>query len=89
MFGTCFKGAPNQANAMKFLAFAAEPEQRAKLAKLSAMAPTNGLALPRGAKLINISRGAHVVEADLLAALDNGQIGGDADGGKHPARPPG
>jgi glyoxylate/hydroxypyruvate reductase A len=32
--------------------------------------------LPRGAKLINIARGAHVVEADLLAALNSGQIGG-------------
>ncbi len=33
-------------------------------------------ALPRGAALISIGRGAHVVEADLLAALDSGQIGG-------------
>jgi putative spermidine/putrescine transport system substrate-binding protein len=40
------KGAPNRANAMKFLAFAAEPEQQAKLAKLSTMAPTNDRALP-------------------------------------------
>jgi glyoxylate/hydroxypyruvate reductase A len=31
-------------------------------------------ALPRGASLVNLARGAHVVEADLLAALDNGQI---------------
>ncbi len=32
--------------------------------------------LPRGAFLVNIARGAHVVEADLLAALDSGQLGG-------------
>jgi glyoxylate/hydroxypyruvate reductase A len=33
-------------------------------------------ALPRGAAVINVARGGHVVEADLLAALDSGQIGG-------------
>ena len=33
-------------------------------------------ALPRGAALISIGRGGHVVEADLLAALESGQIGG-------------
>ena len=33
-------------------------------------------ALPRGAVLISVGRGAHVVEADLLAALDSGQLGG-------------
>ena len=33
-------------------------------------------ALPRGASLISAARGRHVVEADLLAALDSGQIGG-------------
>ncbi len=32
--------------------------------------------LPRGACIVNIARGAHVVEADLLAALDSGHIGG-------------
>ena len=32
--------------------------------------------LPRGACIVNSARGAHVVEADLLAALDNGQIRG-------------
>ncbi len=32
--------------------------------------------LPRGAGLINVGRGAHVVEQDLLDALDAGQIGG-------------
>lgn len=33
-------------------------------------------ALPRGACLINCARGEHVVEADLLAALDSGQLAG-------------
>jgi glyoxylate/hydroxypyruvate reductase A len=32
-------------------------------------------ALPRGAALVNLARGAHVVDADLLAALDSGQLG--------------
>lgn len=31
--------------------------------------------LPRGAGLINVGRGEHVVETDLLAALDSGQVG--------------
>jgi glyoxylate/hydroxypyruvate reductase A len=31
--------------------------------------------LPRGAGLVNVGRGAHVVEEDLLAALDQGQVG--------------
>jgi glyoxylate/hydroxypyruvate reductase len=31
--------------------------------------------LPRGASLVNLARGAHVVDADLLAALDAGHIG--------------
>lgn len=33
-------------------------------------------ALPRGAFVINVARGRHVVEEDLLAALDSGQIAG-------------
>ncbi|MGC1332291.1 MULTISPECIES: 2-hydroxyacid dehydrogenase [unclassified Pseudomonas] len=32
--------------------------------------------LPRGAGVINMGRGAHLVEADLLAALGSGQLGG-------------
>jgi glyoxylate/hydroxypyruvate reductase len=30
--------------------------------------------MPRGASLVNLARGAHVVEADLLAALASGQL---------------
>jgi glyoxylate/hydroxypyruvate reductase A len=33
-------------------------------------------ALPKGAHVINIARGAHVVDDDLLAALDSGHIAG-------------
>lgn len=32
-------------------------------------------ALPHGATLINLARGGHVVDDDLLAALDSGQLG--------------
>lgn len=32
--------------------------------------------LPAGACLVNLARGAHVVDADLVAALDSGQLGG-------------
>ena len=32
--------------------------------------------LPRGAAVINVARGGHLVEADLLAALDSGQLSG-------------
>ena len=32
--------------------------------------------LPRGACLINVARGTHLVEADLIAALDSGQLEG-------------
>ncbi len=35
-------------------------------------------ALPPGGYLINAGRGRHVVDADLLAALDSGQLGGAA-----------
>jgi glyoxylate/hydroxypyruvate reductase len=31
-------------------------------------------AMPRGASLVNLARGAHVVDADLLSALDSGQL---------------
>ncbi len=31
-------------------------------------------ALPRGAGIVNLARGAHVVDADLLAALDRGHL---------------
>jgi glyoxylate/hydroxypyruvate reductase A len=32
--------------------------------------------LPAGAAVINVGRGGHLVEKDLLAALDSGQLGG-------------
>jgi glyoxylate/hydroxypyruvate reductase A len=32
--------------------------------------------LPRGAGLVNVGRGGHLVEADLIPALDSGQLGG-------------
>jgi glyoxylate/hydroxypyruvate reductase len=32
--------------------------------------------LPRGAFLVNVARGAHLIEADLIAALDSGQLAG-------------
>ncbi len=32
--------------------------------------------LPRGAAVINVARGAHLVEKDLIAALDSGQLSG-------------
>jgi len=46
-------------------------------------AHTNGIlnarafaAMPRGSFVVNIGRGGHLVEADLLSALETGQIGG-------------
>jgi glyoxylate/hydroxypyruvate reductase A len=35
-------------------------------------------ALPKGAYIVSIARGGHIVDADLLAALDSGQIAGAA-----------
>jgi glyoxylate/hydroxypyruvate reductase A len=32
--------------------------------------------MPRGSYVINIGRGGHLIETDLLAALDSGQISG-------------
>ena len=32
--------------------------------------------LPQGARIVNAARGGHLIEADLLAALDEGRIGG-------------
>ena len=37
---------------------------------------TNLAQLPQGAHVVNIGRGAHLVEADLLALLDAGHLGG-------------
>ncbi|SFM93435.1 glyoxylate/hydroxypyruvate reductase A [Izhakiella capsodis] len=34
--------------------------------------------LPHGAFILNLARGAHLIEGDLLAALDDGEIGGAA-----------
>jgi glyoxylate/hydroxypyruvate reductase A len=33
-------------------------------------------AMPRGSHIVNIGRGGHVVDADLIAALDSGQLAG-------------
>ena len=45
--------------------------------------------LPPGAFLINGGRGGHQVQADLLAALDSGQVGGAAmDVGRAPDQMP-
>lgn len=46
-------------------------------------ARTFGL-MPRGAMVINIGRGRHLVEADLIAALDSGQISYAALDALHP-----
>ena len=31
--------------------------------------------MPKGAMIVNLGRGRHVVDADLVAALDSGQLG--------------
>lgn len=36
--------------------------------------------MPRGGAVINGARGKHLVESDLLAALDDGQVGGMVHG---------
>lgn len=46
-------------------------------------------AMPRGAYLVNVARGGHVVEADLIAAVRSGQLGGAAlDVQQHEPLPP-
>jgi len=70
--------------------FAGPEEMKSFLAKtdilvnlLSLTRQTQGIlkaevfaALPQGALVINVARGGHLVEADLLAALDSGHLGG-------------
>jgi glyoxylate/hydroxypyruvate reductase len=47
-------------------------------------------AMPRGAYLVNIARGGHVVEADLIAAVRSGHLAGAAlDVQQHEPLPPG
>jgi phosphoglycerate dehydrogenase-like enzyme len=72
-----FSGAEGLARAL--------PTARVIVCALPLTAQTAGLidarllsALPRGAFLVNIGRGGHVVEPDLLAALRDGQLGGAA-----------
>lgn len=57
------------------------PEARILVCLLPLTAETRGIidanllsCLPRGAYIINAARGAHIVDRDLLAALDDGQI---------------
>jgi glyoxylate/hydroxypyruvate reductase len=71
---TCYSG-PDE-----YDAFLAQSEILACLVPLTS--ETRGILgratferLPRGAGLINAGRGGHLVEADLLSALDSGQIG--------------
>jgi glyoxylate/hydroxypyruvate reductase A len=45
-------------------------------------------ALPEGAKLVNVGRGGHLVEADLLAALDSGRLAGAVIDVLDPEPPP-
>jgi glyoxylate/hydroxypyruvate reductase A len=58
------------------------PRARVLINLLPLTAQTVGLldarlfaALPRGAGVVNLARGRHVVDADLLAALQTGQVG--------------
>lgn len=58
------------------------PQARVLVNLLPLTAQTTGLldarlfaALPRGAGVVNLARGRHVVDADLLAALASGQVG--------------
>lgn len=58
------------------------PHARVLINLLPLTAQTAGLldarllaALPRGAGVVNLARGRHVVDADLLAALADGQVG--------------
>lgn len=79
--GTPADGLQVYAGAGEFAAFAG---QVSALVNFLPLTPdTRGIidarllaALPRGAFVINLARGGHVVDADLLAALDSGGIGG-------------
>jgi lactate dehydrogenase-like 2-hydroxyacid dehydrogenase len=44
--------------------------------------------MPRGSYLINIARGGHVVEADLIDAVRSGQLAGAALDVQRPSRCP-
>ena len=44
--------------------------------------------LPRGAGLVNVGRGPHLVQADFLAALDSGALSGAVLDVTDPAPPP-
>ena len=64
---------------------AALPGTRVLVCALPLTAQTTGIVdaallerLPRGAFLVNIGRGGHVVEPDLIAALRDGRLGGAA-----------
>src|SRR5437868_9548924 len=57
----------------------------------TAMSETEGIfctrtfaMMPKGAMLVNIGRGKHVVEKDLIAALDSGQLSYAALDALHP-----
>jgi glyoxylate/hydroxypyruvate reductase A len=62
---------------------AALPRARVLVCALPLTPDTTGLVdaamlarLPRGAFFVNIGRGGHVVEPDLIAALESGQLSG-------------